>query len=46
MIRYSYNTQTQPSAPFVHITLRNLGRDVVNAHRLILDGPQLALEIG
>jgi hypothetical protein len=23
-----------------------LGRDVVNAHRLVLDGPQLALEIG
>lgn len=23
-----------------------LGRDVLNAHRLLLDGPQLALEIG
>jgi hypothetical protein len=23
-----------------------LGRDVLNAHRLVLDGPQLALEIG
>ena len=23
-----------------------LGRDVLNAHRVVLDGPQLALEIG
>ena len=23
-----------------------LGRDVLNTHRLVLDGPQLALEIG
>jgi hypothetical protein len=126
VIRYSYNTQVQPPAPFVLVTLRNpadakelpnvpaqidlgadqtvlpnavvqaldlpqmgtmmvgglggvnytlptyavhlrihdfpfqpvkvigaanepwmlLGRDVVNAHRLVLDGPQLALEIG
>jgi hypothetical protein len=23
-----------------------LGRDVVNGHRLVLDGPQLVLEIG
>ena len=126
MIRYSYNTQVQPPAPFVFLTVRNpadgnelqnlpaqidlgadqtvfpealvgalglpqmgtivvcgfrgatytlptkavflrihdlplqpvkvigvanepwvlLGRDVVNAHRLVLDGPQLALEIG
>ena len=23
-----------------------LGRDIMNAHRVLLDGPQLALEIG
>jgi predicted aspartyl protease len=126
VIRYSYNTQVKPPAPFVFLTLRNpadgteqtnvpaqidlgadqtvlpetvvqslnlpqmgtmtvgglggftytlptyavllsihdlpsqpvkvigaanepwvlLGRDVVNGHRLVLDGPQLALEIG
>ena len=67
MIRYTYNAQVQPPAPFVYLTLRNpadgsevqnvaaqidnepwvlLGRDVVNAHRLVLDGPQFTLEIG
>ena len=73
MIRYRYNQQTDPPAPFVYGTFQNpadstelrdvpaqidkvvassgepwvlLGRDILNAHRLFLDGPQLTLEIG
>jgi hypothetical protein len=50
MIRYSYNQQTTPPAPFVHVTLRPPERgiavsDVLNDHRVLLDGPQLRLEI-
>lgn len=50
MIHYAYNHQVQPPAPFVHVTLRCvellLGRDVLNRYRVLLDGPQLTLEIG
>ena len=70
MIRYRYNQQVSPPAPFIHVTIRRpgdevsfrvlpaqealanrdepyilLGRDVLNSHRIVLDGPQLVLEI-
>ncbi len=51
MMRYTYNRQVEPPAPFIHVSMKCLetfvllGRDVLNRHRLLLDGPGLALEI-
>ena len=40
-MRYNYNRQLTPPAPFVL-----LGRDVLNHFRVLLDGPNLVLEMG
>jgi hypothetical protein len=69
VIRYTYNRQIEPLAPFIDVLLRCpetakvvenlpaqidayveepfvlLGRDVLNGHRLLLDGPGLTHEI-